>query len=106
MRAVHLEVAHSLDTNSCVMAVRRSQARRGKSVRLFSDNGSKFVSAEWELGEALAELDQKPIDDERDAWERGISRSDVPLPSIHRWGYFGQFGVKFLDTRALGLRPR
>lgn len=65
MRAVHLEVAHSLDTNSCVMAVRRSQARRGNAVLVFSDNGSKFVSAEWELREALAELEQKPIDDER-----------------------------------------
>ena len=29
-RAVHLEIGHSLDTDSCLMTVRRMMARRGK----------------------------------------------------------------------------
>ena len=38
-RAVHVEVAHSLDADSCIMAIRRMIARRGKPVHLWSDRG-------------------------------------------------------------------
>ena len=34
-RAVHLEIAHSLDTDSCLMAVRRMMARRGRQANIF-----------------------------------------------------------------------
>ncbi|XP_048587422.1 uncharacterized protein LOC116616705 [Nematostella vectensis] len=64
MRAVHLETAHSLDTDSFIMALRRFRARRGNPVRIMSDNGSNFVGAERELREALQELSQERIADE------------------------------------------
>ena len=63
-RAVHLEVAHSLDTDSCIMALRRFQARLGNPTQICSDNGCNFVGAERELREALAALDQRRIADE------------------------------------------
>jgi len=56
-RAVHLEIAHSLDTNSCLMAIRRVIAKRGKSANIWSDNGTNFVGAERELREAVKRLD-------------------------------------------------
>ena len=34
-RAVHLEIAHSLDTDSCLVAVRRMMARRGRQANIF-----------------------------------------------------------------------
>lgn len=48
-RAVHLEVAHNLSTDSCVMAIRRFVRRRGPPIEIFSDNGTNFVGANNEL---------------------------------------------------------
>ncbi|XP_043956787.1 uncharacterized protein LOC122822295 [Gambusia affinis] len=46
IRAVHIEVAHSLDTDSCINAIRRFMCRRGQVMVLRSDNGTNFVGAE------------------------------------------------------------
>ncbi|XP_053686701.1 uncharacterized protein LOC128736247 [Sabethes cyaneus] len=45
IRAVRLEVVHSLSTQSCVMAIRRFVARRGSPETFHSDNGTNFVGA-------------------------------------------------------------
>ncbi|PFX27139.1 hypothetical protein AWC38_SpisGene8168 [Stylophora pistillata] len=42
-RAVHLEIAPSLETDSFIMALRRMMARRGKPRNIYSDNGTNFV---------------------------------------------------------------
>ncbi|XP_055614827.1 uncharacterized protein LOC129761145 [Toxorhynchites rutilus septentrionalis] len=49
IRAVHLEVVHSLSTESCMMAVRRFVARRGSSSEIYSDNATNFLGASNEL---------------------------------------------------------
>nr|XP_054770423.1 uncharacterized protein LOC129278240 [Lytechinus pictus] len=49
VRAIHLEVAHSLDTDSCISAIRRFIARRGNVKEILSDNGTNLVGAEREL---------------------------------------------------------
>ena len=56
-RAVHIEIAETLDTSSFINAMRRFQARRGQVKYVRSDNGTNFVGAEHELRKALAELD-------------------------------------------------
>ena len=63
VRAVHLEVAYSLDTDSCINALRRFQARRGQVSIIRSDNGTNLVGAERELRQALKELDQSRINE-------------------------------------------
>ena len=50
--AVHIEIAHPLDTDSYLMAMRRMIARRGRPAHIWSDNGTNFVGAEKELWEA------------------------------------------------------
>ncbi|XP_053690919.1 uncharacterized protein LOC128739459 [Sabethes cyaneus] len=49
VRAVHLEVVHSLTTQSCLMAIRRFICRRGVPDEIFSDNGTNFKGASKEL---------------------------------------------------------
>jgi len=46
-RVVHLEIAHSLDTDSCLTAVRRMMARRGRPANIWSDNGTNFVRTKY-----------------------------------------------------------
>ncbi|KAJ8020731.1 hypothetical protein HOLleu_40400 [Holothuria leucospilota] len=42
-RAVHFEVAHSLETDACINAVRQCLARRGPVKSITSDNGTNLV---------------------------------------------------------------
>lgn len=46
VRAVHLEVVHTLNTESCIMCFRRFVGRRGAPLEVFSDNGTNFHGAE------------------------------------------------------------
>ena len=55
-RAVHLEVAHSLDTDSCIMALRRIFARRSQPEVIFSDRGTNFFGSNRELRQELREV--------------------------------------------------
>ena len=57
-RAVHLELAHSLSTDSFINCMLRFEARRGVPREYFSDNGTNFVGAVNELAKCLQELDQ------------------------------------------------
>ena len=56
-RAVHIEIAHSLTSDSFLMALHRFIARRGRPEKLWSDNGTNFVSANRELEEEIQQLD-------------------------------------------------
>ena len=61
IRAVHVEVVHSLDTGSFIDALRRFIARRGQPKEIRSDNGSNFVGGERELREAIAGWNQDQV---------------------------------------------
>ena len=60
-RAVHLEVANSLDTDSYINALRRFIARRGQVKKIRSDNGTNFVGAERELKQSLQQWNLSQI---------------------------------------------
>ena len=62
LRAVHIEVADSLDTDSCINAIRRFICRRGQVTIMRSDNGTNFVAAERELRVAIQQLDNERIE--------------------------------------------
>ena len=61
VRAIHIEVIHSLDTDSFINSLRRFMARRGSPERIRSDNGSNFVSGEAELRRAISSWNQGKI---------------------------------------------
>ncbi|XP_062549874.1 uncharacterized protein LOC134214528 [Armigeres subalbatus] len=56
IRAIHLEVTHSLSKESCVMAVRRFVSRRGAPTEIFSDNGTNFLGASNQLKQEVEKL--------------------------------------------------
>lgn len=53
IRAVHMEVVHSLSTESCIMAIRRFISRRGPPKEFYTDNGTCFQGASRELKEEI-----------------------------------------------------
>ena len=62
-RAIHLEIAASMDTDCFLMALRRFIARRGKPYAIYSDNGTNLVGGERELREAIEHWNQEHITD-------------------------------------------
>ena len=60
-RAVHIELASDLTTDSFINAVTRFVARRGPPRVIYSDNGSNFRGAETDVVRALKTWDQERI---------------------------------------------
>jgi hypothetical protein len=60
-RAVHIEVAHGLDTTSFLNGVNRFIARRGKPETIRSDNGGSFVRGEKEIRDGITAWNQSHI---------------------------------------------
>ena len=77
-RAVHIEVAHSLDTDSFLHALRRLITLRGQVREIRSDNGTNFVGARRELREAINEIDQREIR-EKNFTSKTSTEKSIPL---------------------------
>lgn len=60
-RAIHLEVAQSMDSDSFVNSMRRFIARRGIPEVMRSDNGSNFIGGNKELREAISKCNESQI---------------------------------------------
>ncbi|XP_058122772.1 uncharacterized protein LOC131293707 [Anopheles ziemanni] len=66
-RGIHLEVVHTLNTSSCILALRRFIARKGMPVEIRSDCGTNFVGASRELKEVLQNIDRDKLMEEFNA---------------------------------------
>ena len=84
MRAVHLEMAYSLSTDSFINVLMRFIARRGAPEKLITDNGSNFVGAEIELKRAIQRLPHSRISTE--LLRREVEWQFNPPLSSHRGG--------------------
>ena len=84
LRAIHIEVAPSLDTDSFINALRRFIARRGQVRELRSDNGTNFVGAERELKTTIAQWNQAQVYDV--LLQKGIKWTFNPPAGSHHGG--------------------
>ena len=58
---MHIEITHSLNSDSFIQALRQVIAHRGHIRVLYSDNGTNFVGCENELKKAYKEMDNERI---------------------------------------------
>ena len=63
IRAIHIEIVHSLDIGSFLNALQRFICRRGRPVEIRSDNGTNFKGAERELKNAISEWNKGAVQD-------------------------------------------
>uniref|UniRef100_A0A182YRW2 Integrase catalytic domain-containing protein n=1 Tax=Anopheles stephensi TaxID=30069 RepID=A0A182YRW2_ANOST len=68
VRAVHLEVASELTTQSCMMAIRRFVCRRGWPMEFLSDNGTNFQGASKLIVTAIDEDCADQMTNARTKW--------------------------------------
>ena len=63
IRAIHIGVIHSMNTDSFIDSLRRFMARRGKPEIIRSDNGTNFTSRGREIREAILQWKQTNINE-------------------------------------------
>ena len=61
VRAVHVEIAHSLDTDSMINALRRFISVRGRPEEIRSDQGTNFTSASKEMKAIMSGIDEHKV---------------------------------------------
>ena len=83
-RAVHLEVARSLETDDFILLLMRFLNRRGHVKELRSDNGTNFVGADREIKEAIERIDTKKVGGE--LMQRGCKWVFHPPGASHMSG--------------------
>jgi hypothetical protein len=104
-RAIHIEVAQSLDTSSFIDAFLRFTSRRGGLKKMFSDNGTNFVGAERELREGVKKWNQKHINDQ--LIKIGIDWKFNPPAASHQGGVWERMirSVRKVMRAIAGERP-
>ncbi|XP_058827973.1 uncharacterized protein LOC131687900 [Topomyia yanbarensis] len=61
VRAIHIELAYSLSTDSCIMAPRCFMARCGVPVEIHSERGTNFQGASKELTNELQKINKEKL---------------------------------------------
>lgn len=61
IRAIHIEIASTLTTDSCMMSIQRFICRRGTPLEIYSDNGRNFRGASKELQTALSFMNEQAL---------------------------------------------
>ena len=84
VRAIHIEVSHSLTTDSFLCAQRRFISRRGKPIKICSDCGTNFVGAAKVLQDHLKHFNQERV--QKFFSEREIEWSFNPPTASHMDG--------------------
>ena len=89
-RAVHLEMAFGLDTDSFLNAFYRMSSRRGLPQELISDNGTNFKGADAELKDLVSKLDKETttvaeglLNSRPLTYQSSSSADDTPLTPNH-----------------------
>ncbi|XP_062534718.1 uncharacterized protein LOC134203901 [Armigeres subalbatus] len=99
-RAIHIEVVHTLSTDSCIMSLRSCVARRGTPKTIYSDRGTCFIGASREMRETAAVLNHEKLMKEfsETTWKF------IPPVSPHMGGSWERL-VGIVKRNLLAIRP-
>ncbi|XP_055622150.1 uncharacterized protein LOC129765752 [Toxorhynchites rutilus septentrionalis] len=94
-KAVHLELAGDLSTNTFLMALDRFMYRRNKPYHIYSDNGTNFIGAKNVLHELYSRLQTGPENDKISKYlaQDGIQWHLIP-PRSPNFGGLWEAAVK------------
>ncbi|XP_030761095.1 uncharacterized protein LOC115886162 [Sitophilus oryzae] len=92
-KAVHLELVSDLTTNSFICSLKRFISRRGKPVRIYSDNGTNLVGAYAELRQLQDFFNNNKTAISDNCSNDGIEWRFIPVNSPH-FGGLWEAGVK------------
>ena len=87
---MHIEVVPKLDTDSCLNAIMRFIAQRGKPSTIISDNGTNFVGTEREFADYVAAWNKEGIEEHRT--QRGIRWKFNPPAAPYFGGVWERLG--------------
>ena len=100
-RAIHLEMAYSLDTGSCIRKCHTMVLLlKGQVTDMRSENGKKLVEAEKELRDALKEINHSQI--EPNLLQDGIRWSFNPPKGAHHGGDWERM-VRYLHSIGIAV---
>ncbi|XP_058456830.1 uncharacterized protein LOC131434192 [Malaya genurostris] len=102
-RAIHLEIAHTLSTTSCILAIKNFIARRGVPREVHSDRGTNFLGTERELREALAKVDEDMI--MKEFISSQLEWKFIPPASPHMGGCWERL-VQSVKRNLYALKPQ
>lgn len=89
VRAVHVEIVHSLTTSSMILALSRFFSIRGVSRKIFSDNGTNFKGAHNELRQFIDQLKDDKIEDTLSI--RNVEWKFIPPGAPHMGGCWERY---------------
>lgn len=86
IRAIHIEVVHSLSTDSCIMAIQRFTSRKPCPREIFSDCGTNFIGTNRELQQQVKDLNHQKIQQTLIHTAEGIKWIFNPAHTLHMGG--------------------
>ncbi|XP_062715999.1 uncharacterized protein LOC134291796 [Aedes albopictus] len=101
-RAIHLQIVHTMTTDSCIMALRNVMARRGVPCVIYSDHGTNFQGASKELEEAMENLDKERF--QAEFTTSHTSWRFIPPASPHMGGAWERL-VRIVKQNLVKLKP-
>ena len=107
VKAVHLELVHSLTSEAFIAALRRFISCRGKPSLLWSDHGSNFVGTAQDLGDLVKFLSHQQTQGEVSSFctFQNIQWKFIPSHAPHCGG-LQEAAVKSLKTHAFAQNCR